>query len=199
MIDWNSYFTSMLYMIAMKSKDEKTQNATIIVGPDNEIRSTGYNSFPRGINDDVPERQERPEKYFWHEHGERNAVYNAARVGIPLKGCKAYITGIPCMDCARALVQSGIVEVIYHVVKKYDSDLWNEHSKRTLQLFHEAGESIREYTGDIITKKYDSDLWNEHSKRTLQLFHEAGVSIREYTGDIITKISVKRDGEIINL
>ena len=164
MIDWNSYFTSMLYMIAMKSKDEKTQNATIIVGPDNEIRSTGYNSFPRGINDDVPERQERPEKYFWHEHGERNAVYNAARVGIPLKGCKAYITGIPCMDCARALVQSGIVEVIYHVVKKYDSDLWNEHSKRTLQLFHEAG-----------------------------------VSIREYTGDIITKISVKRDGEIINL
>ena len=151
-ISWDKYFVSMLYLVAMKSKDEKTQHSTIIVGPDNEIRSTGYNSFPRGINDFLDERQERPEKYFWIEHGERNAIYNAARVGIPLKGCKAYVTGIPCMDCARAIVQSGIKEVVYHVLKPYDSKLWDEHCVRTIQLFDEAQVYCREYTGEIIVK-----------------------------------------------
>jgi len=151
-MNWDKYFVSMLYLVAMKSKDQKTQNATIIVGPDNEIRSTGYNSFPRGINDNLPERQERPEKYFWVEHGERNAVYNAARVGISLKGCRAYVTGIPCMDCARGLVQSGIIEIITHTIKKYESDLWDEHEKRTLVLLKEAGVSLRQYSGNIISR-----------------------------------------------
>ena len=163
-MNWDEYFVSMLYLVAMKSKDAKTQNSTIIVGPDNEIRSTGYNSFPRGINDNVPERQERPEKYFWFEHGERNAIYNAARVGVPLKDCKLYVTGVPCMDCARAIVQSGIKEVIYHELKKYDSKLWEEHSRRTFILFEESG-----------------------------------VKIREYKGKITTKLSVRRDGELVEI
>ena len=151
-MNWDKYFVSMLYLVAMKSKDQKTQNATIIVGPDNEIRSTGYNSFPRGIKDGIPERQERPEKYLWIEHSERNAIYNAARVGISLKGCRAYVTGIPCMDCARALAQSGIVEVIIHILKDYKSDLWEEHQKRTLKLLQEADIIVSEYQGDLITK-----------------------------------------------
>jgi dCMP deaminase len=152
MISWDKYFISMLYLVATKSKDEKTQHATIIVGPDNEIRSTGYNSFPRGINDNIPGRQERPEKYFWMEHSERNAIYNAARVGVSLIGCRLYVTGVPCMDCARAIVQSGIFEVIYHDLKPYDSKLWDEHTKRTLQLFQEAHVEIRKYEGDLIRK-----------------------------------------------
>jgi len=142
----------MLYMVAMKSKDEKTQHATIIVGQDNRIKSTGYNSFPGGINDYIPERQERPEKYYWIEHGERNAVYSAAKAGISLDGCKLYVTGIPCMDCARGIVQSGIKEVIYHEIKPYDSEKWEEHNKRTLTLFKEANVEIREFTGKIINR-----------------------------------------------
>ena len=149
---WDKYFVSMLYLIAMKSKDQKTQNATIIVGPDNEIRSTGYNSFPRGINDNLPERQERPEKYLWIEHGERNAIFNAARVGVSLKGCRAYVSGIPCMDCARGLVQVGVVKVIVHILKDYKSGLWEEHAIRTLKLFYEAGVIVSKYQGDLITK-----------------------------------------------
>ena len=149
---WDKYFVSMLYLIAMKSKDQKTQNATIIVGPDNEIRSTGYNSFPRGINDNLPERQERPEKYLWMEHGERNAIFNAARVGVSLKGCRAYVSGIPCMDCARGLVQVGVVKVIVHILKDYKSGLWEEHAIRTLKLFYEAGVIVSKYQGDLITK-----------------------------------------------
>jgi dCMP deaminase len=148
-MNFDEYFVSMLYLVAMKSKDIKTQNGTIIVSQDNRIKSTGYNSFPSGINDYISERQERPEKYFWFEHGERNALYSAARAGIKLEGCRLYVTGIPCMDCARGIVQCGIKEVIYHVLKPYDSKLWEEHHKRTLTLFKEAGIKIREYKGEV--------------------------------------------------
>jgi dCMP deaminase len=147
---WDQYFISLIYMISMKSKDEKTQHGSIIVGPDNEIRSTGYNSFSRGTNDNISERQERPEKYFFIEHAERNAIYNAARIGIPLKGCRIYVTGVPCMDCARAIVQSGIIEVVYHILKPYDSKLWDEHNKRTEILFYESGVKLREFKDEII-------------------------------------------------
>jgi dCMP deaminase len=84
----------------------------LIIGPDHEIRTTGYNSFPRGIDDSVAERYERPEKYFWIEHAERNAIYSAARVGIPLNGCTLYLNWMPCMDCARAIIQSGIKRLV---------------------------------------------------------------------------------------
>lgn len=116
--DWNTYFMNLLEPISSRSKDPNTQVGCVIAGPDNGIRSTGYNSFPRGINDNVPERLERPEKYFWLEHGDRSAIYAAAKVGTPLDGCKMYLTGLPCMDCARAIVQVGIVEVIYDALKQ---------------------------------------------------------------------------------
>jgi dCMP deaminase len=61
----------------------------------------------------VPERYERPEKYMWIEHGDRNAIYAAARVGTPLEGCKMYLPGLPCMDCARGIIQVGIAEVVF--------------------------------------------------------------------------------------
>ena len=75
-MNWNKYFMSIAALVSMKSKDQKTHHGAVIVGPNNEIRSTGYNSFVRRLKDDVPERQERPEKYHWFEHAERNAIYN---------------------------------------------------------------------------------------------------------------------------
>lgn len=111
--DWDTYFMNLLGPIASRSKDPNTHVGCVIVGPDNNIRSTGYNSFPRGIDDTVLERLERPEKYMWIEHGDRNAIYAAARVGTPLDGCKMYLPGLPCMDCGRAIIQVGIVEVVY--------------------------------------------------------------------------------------
>jgi dCMP deaminase len=104
---------NMLGPISARSKDPNTQIGCVITGSDHNIRSTGYNSLPRGIRDDVPERYERPEKYMWIEHGDRNAIYAAARVGTPLEGCKMYLPGLPCMDCARGIIQVGIVEVIF--------------------------------------------------------------------------------------
>lgn len=110
--DWDSYFMAIARQVACKSKDESTRVGTVIVGPDHEVRTTGYNGFPRGIDDCVTERWERPIKYSWIEHAERNAVCNAARTGIPLLGCTAYATHAPCAPCARALIQAGIATLV---------------------------------------------------------------------------------------
>jgi dCMP deaminase len=142
-MNWHEYYLNLLDPIAVKSKDPNTKLGCVIVGPDNEIRSTGYNSFPRGINDNVPERLVRPEKYLWIEHAERNAIYNKALCGGPgLKGCRLYIGIIPCMDCARAIVQAGITEVIFDADKQAaypGGATWIEGWTRVGIMFGEAG------------------------------------------------------------
>ena len=158
---WDDYFMSMAYLVAMRSKDMSTHVGSIIVGPDKEIRSTGYNGLPRFVNDDIPERQERPEKYYWFEHAERNAIYNAALIGVSLRDCTIYTNGIPCMDCARAIVQAGLIAVITD--KQWDEtniEKWAEHAKRTLQMFNEVGISFTQWTGNIveITKQKNSEI-----------------------------------------
>jgi len=145
---WDDYFMTMVYLVAMRSKDSSTHIGAVIVDDLNIVRSLGYNSFVRGINDDVPERQLRPEKYFWFEHAERNAIYNAGR---DLRGCRMYTNGIPCMDCSRGIVQAGIVEVIVDKVWDNDNDeKWEQHAERTLEMFSEAGVKVRYWEGDLV-------------------------------------------------
>jgi len=111
--DWDQYFISLCYLAASRSTDESTKVGAVIVRKDNSVVSTGYNGPVRGMNiEDVP--QVRPDKYFYMEHGERNAIYNAARNQGGLDGCKLYVNMLPCADCARAIVQSGITDVIVH-------------------------------------------------------------------------------------
>lgn len=142
MTSWDSYFMDLAKLVASRSKDRSKKVGCVIAGPDNEIRSTGYNGFPRGCDDDVPARHDRPEKYAWTEHAERNAVYNAARMGTALKGCRAYLPWFPCMDCGRALVQAGIVEVI-GTTPDWNDPRWGEDFKRVAILFNEAGVKVR--------------------------------------------------------
>lgn len=154
-LSWDSYFMSLVYLVAMRSKDQSTNIGAVVVGPDNEIRSTGYNSFPMGINDNKPERQERPEKYYWFAHAERNSVDHAARIGVPLKNCTIYTQGVPCMDCARSIVQSGIKKVVIH--KQWGdgwSTKWSENAKRTKELFDEAGVELQFFDGHIVKEIY---------------------------------------------
>src|SRR4030042_78536 len=92
---------SMGYVLAEGSKDEITHIFAIVIGPKNEIRTTGYNSFPRGLDDNVPERQEKPEKSYWFEHGERNSMDNATLTGTSLAGCKMYKCDILYTVCPR--------------------------------------------------------------------------------------------------
>ena len=146
-MNWNEYFLGIAEQVKLKSKDRSTQIGAVIVGADNEVLSTGYNSFPRGMDDSKEERQERPEKYFWFEHAERNAIYNAARVGTPLKGSTIYLTsGLPCMDCARGIVNSGI-KIVYckEVCTTKNKDKWDESQKKSLQLLLECGVEVKYY------------------------------------------------------
>ncbi len=143
--DWDHYYLNICTVVAARSKDPNTQIGCVIIGPAREIRTTGYNSFPRGIRDDVPERRKRPTKYLWIEHAERNAICNAARCGTPLEGCTIYVEIMPCMDCGRAIVQAGIVAVVVSSERmaQYSSDYYNQHFGMVEVLFAEAGVSVR--------------------------------------------------------
>lgn len=147
--DWNTYFMRVIGPISDRSKDPNTQVGCIIAGPEHNIRATGYNSFPRGIRDDVPERFERPEKYFWMEHGDRNAIYSAARHGVALEGCTMYLPSLPCMDCGRGIVQVGIVEVVYDAARQSEWALTTPRYvldfERVRILFGEAGVKLTEW------------------------------------------------------
>lgn len=138
-------------LVATKSKDRSTKIGAVIVGPDFEIRSVGYNGFPRNINDNVDARHERPAKYMWTEHAERNAIFNAARVGIPVKDCVMYVTGraIACTDCARAIIQSGITTIIGRAERKEihraKGAHWEENLEVAKQMLLEAGVSLVEF------------------------------------------------------
>lgn len=146
-MEWTDYFLGIAEQVKLKSKDESTQIGAVIVGKNREILSTGYNSFPRGLNDNLPERQKRPDKYYYFEHGERNAIYNAARVGIPIDGSTIYLTsGLPCADCARAIINSGI-KVVYckQVCTTKNKGKWDESQRIALEMLLECGVKVINY------------------------------------------------------
>ncbi len=149
-MNWNEYFFALAKTASLKSKDSSTKVGVVIVGPNNEVRTLGFNGFPRGVIEDVPERQERPAKYLWTEHAERNAIYNAARCGIKLEGCKIYLDWCPCNDCARGIIQSGIKEVWIDGDSDSFNNLelqkrWKEQIDISQDMFKEAGVNFNIY------------------------------------------------------
>jgi dCMP deaminase len=142
MTKWDQRYMDLAKHIANWSKDRSTKVGCVIVGPDNEVRSIGFNGFPRGVDDEVEERHERPAKYTWTEHAERNAIYSAARVGVSLKGCTMYLPWFPCMDCARAMVQAGIAELVA-MEPDLDDAKWGQDFRSAVLLFREAGLKVR--------------------------------------------------------
>jgi dCMP deaminase len=142
--------------VSGRSPDTSTKLGAVIIGPDKEIRSTGYNGFVRGVNDNVPERFERPGKYRWFEHSERNAIYNAARVGTPLKGCTLYNFWSPCSDCSRAIIQSGIIEVVLGTAEIPSRHI--EDFSVGLEMIIEAGGKVRLVNSDeAVTRLVEVD------------------------------------------
>jgi dCMP deaminase len=151
----------MANFAAMKSKDESTHCGAVIVDNMNHVVATGYNSFVRGINDNVPARQKRPYKYLWFEHGERNAIYSAANKGDSTRGCRMYVTGIPCADCARGIIQAGIKKVIIQDRPEFGKE-WEESCKVTLQMFKEAGVELIKMKEPIIREIYKFTRGEKH-------------------------------------
>jgi dCMP deaminase len=137
------HYLNIAKSVARLSKDTSTQVGAVIIGPNGEGGPWGYNGAPRGSDADNPTdyRSERPEKYFWMEHAERNAIYTAARTGFRTVGCTLVTTHAPCMDCARAIVQAGIVHVVWQEGSHEFNERWLEHSRRVTRLFNETGVS----------------------------------------------------------
>jgi dCMP deaminase len=142
MADWDARFKGLAQFVGSWSKDRSTKVGCVIVGPSNEIRAVGYNGFVRGLDDDDDARHERPAKYLWTEHAERNAIYHAAQVGIPLGGCRMYLPWFPCMDCARAIAQCGLVELIAREPDLSDPR-WGSDFQNALDMLQEARVRVR--------------------------------------------------------
>lgn len=140
---WHIRFIDLAKHISLWSKDRSTKVGAIIIGPNREIRATGYNGFPRGVDDDIDARHERPAKYFYTEHSERNALYQAALLGVSLKGCDLYCTHFPCPDCARGIIQSGLNSVFYPEDLSEEAKSFRERSyiasKASLEILNSAG------------------------------------------------------------
>lgn len=114
-ISWDEYFMGVALLAAERSKDPSTQVGACIVSIDNKIVSTGYNGAPRGYDDDKCMCWEREgnfldTKYAYVCHAELNAILNSPR---SVNGCKIYVALFPCNECAKAIIQSGIKEIIY--------------------------------------------------------------------------------------
>ncbi len=141
---WDEYFLSLADAAGTRSKDDSTQVGCVIVGDYQMVISTGYNDLPRGV-ENLPERFEAPWKYLWTEHAERNAIYMAARRGIALDGSTIYMPGMPCIDCARAIIQSGIRHIVTQNLSKIsNSGALNCQLPVVLTMLKEANVSLEE-------------------------------------------------------
>lgn len=146
-ISWDEYFMGVAMLASRRSKDPGTQVGACIVNDDNKIMSVGYNGFPKGCSDDeFPwERKadiETDTKYPYVCHAELNAILNSG--GNSLSGCRIYVALFPCNECAKAIIQAGIKEVIYISNKYKDTELVKA-SKRMLEC---VGVKLTQFNSD---------------------------------------------------
>lgn len=154
-ISWDEYFIGVALLSAMRSKDPVTQVGACIVDEVNKIVAVGYNGFPIGISDDEfpweNEGEENDTKYPYVCHAELNAILN--RVSADIAGCIVYTTLFPCNECAKAIIQSGIKEVIYLSDKYADTD----STKASKRMLDAGGVAYRAFVTDkkSITINFD--------------------------------------------
>jgi dCMP deaminase len=166
--NWHDYFLDLCNFVSKRSKDKSKQVGCVIIGEGHNILSTGYNGFPRGVNDDVSERHERPLKYNWTIHAEANAVVNAAREGIRLLGSTLYVKAIPCSHCAGLIMNAGIGTVIVDGrgdwSKRRNSwmERWASEFDVSLDMFSSSSDiSCFLYIGDNGIEPLLKDNWRE--------------------------------------
>lgn len=153
-LSWDEYFMGIALLSAMRSKDPSTQVGACIVNSDNRILSVGYNGMPRCCSDDEFPWDKNEDalnsKYLYVCHAELNAILNCA-VG-SVRDCIVYTTLFPCNECAKAIIQSGIKEVVYMSDKYANTDSVLA-SKR---MFETAGVKYRLY--DLSSKELKIEL-----------------------------------------
>lgn len=136
LLSWSGVVRAM----ATRSRDRSKKVAAIAFGSGETILSTGYNGFPRGVDERPDDRHERPMKYIWTSHAEENMVANAARTGTSLDGSKVLLYGLPpCSTCARLMVQAGVAEILVITDKGMTiSQKWTEDQVFSRQILEEG-------------------------------------------------------------
>ena len=142
-LSWDEYFMGVAMLSGMRSKDPHSQVGACIVSEDNKILSMGYNGFPKGCSDDEfpwgREGDPLDTKYLYVTHSELNAILNYR--GGSLEGAKLYVSLFPCNECAKAIIQSGIKEVIYDS-NKYEG---TAAVMASMKMFDSAGVNYHKY------------------------------------------------------
>lgn len=140
-LSWDEYFMGVALLSARRSKDPNTQVGACIVNPRHKIVGVGYNGFPTGISDDEfpwdREGEFLDTKYPYICHAELNAVIN--KISADLYNCRIYVDLFPCNECAKVIIQSGIVEVVYLSDKYAQTD----QVKASKRMFAHAGVRCR--------------------------------------------------------
>lgn len=157
---WDRHFLGMALYHSRLSKDPSTRVGSVIVGPDREILSGGFNGFPRGIADTQERLTNRETKLKLIVHAEMNALLAAARTGMRLKGCTLYLCatddsgliwgGPPCTRCTVEIIQVGISEIVSYPIKAVPSR-WHADLEMSRALIEEVGIRYRELS--VVTEK----------------------------------------------
>lgn len=134
---WDLKFIELAKHISGWSKDTSTKVGAVIVNDSNRIISTGYNGFVIGADDSIESRYEKNKKYLYTEHAERNAIYSAAEKGDSTRNATIYMQLYPCVDCARAIIQSGIKRVVC-TKPDFNNEKWGESWRIAEELFNEC-------------------------------------------------------------
>ena len=143
---WDQRWMEIAQHFGTWSKDPSTKVGCVVIGSSNQVLTQGFNGFPRGADDSLARYRNRSVKYKWIEHAERNAIYNAARTGTSLMQATLYVPWFPCVECSRAIVQSGITTVVTRDPSKYDEGFmtrWDKDFIISCDILHESRVIIR--------------------------------------------------------
>jgi len=145
----HEYITEAYKFAAANSTDQSTQIGAILVDEKGTPVAWGANHFPKGVIES-PERLARPAKYLYVAHAELESILNAARNGVKTEGLSMYGTWVACNECAKSIIDSGIVRVVGHK-KAMDAapERWLEPIRIAAVMFKEAGVVFENWEGDI--------------------------------------------------
>ena len=145
-LNGDEYFMSLAHLSAVRSKDPSTQVGAVIVDSNNRVVGLGYNGFPRGCDDNKFPWEREGEyldtKYAYVVHAELNAILNANKL---IENCRLYVSLFPCNECSKAIIQSGIKEIIYESDKYKDLDQF----KASKKMLEAAGVKLRQLDYEI--------------------------------------------------
>lgn len=147
MDSWLDHFMKMAHLVSERSKDPSSKVGCVIVNDKNQLLSTGYNGFARGVNDDSKILNDREQKYPRIIHAELNAILNC---GHSVEGAFAYVTHPPCSQCAAVMIQAGISAIFYHTPNAEFMLRFQDSLNISIDMCNQAGVGLYEIVKDKV-------------------------------------------------